>query len=344
MAESQVRIVDDGELSDVRAALSALGVSFEEGPDGASDGEIPLLVTSASHARGMRGARRAGLRHHLHLVVSDAEGESLKGVPCDFLLRRPVSKEVLRLLTERACYEGPERRRMTRVAMGAPVTVALGVDGDVRTHDAILAQLSIGGCGLVSSEPLDFDAPVRVALPRELTKPRSLELPGRVLSSRSTTTADGATYDVSVVFDQLRLSDRVTLRAIMAGQPIDFRPQADAALPERSAPRRGLQRRPVAGRFGVARVVIGRDLTAEGMRIELDPTLRSGDELELALYGSGGSQAVLLRGRAERDLDEEAWRVRFENVSEAAAHGIERLRKACARDGPGFVIAEILEG
>jgi hypothetical protein len=339
MDEARVRIVDDGELLDVRQALEALGVRYEDGGDDAGH-EIPLLVTTAGRARGVRGAGREGLRHHLHLVVSDADGEALEGVPCDFLLRRPVTREVLRLLTERACYSGPERRRMTRVAMGAPVTVR--VDG--QAHDAILAQLSIGGCGLVCSRPFDADAALVVEIPPELTKPRRLAIAGRVISSRSTTTADGATFDVSVVFHTLRLSDRVTLRAVMAGQPIDFRPRGEAKGAKNGAPRRGLRRRPVGGRFGVARVVIGRDLGPKGMRIELDPTLEAGAILDLALYGSGGGDAVLLRGTTERDPDEEAWRVRFEGVDEAAARGVERLRQACGRDGPGFVIAEILEG
>lgn len=339
MDEVQVRIVDDGELLDVREALAALGVRYEDGGEDAGH-EIPLLVTTASRARGVRGAGRGGLRHHLHLVVSDADGKALEGVPCDFLLRRPVTKEVLRLLTERACYSGPERRRMTRVAMGAPVTVR--VDGN--THDAILAQLSIGGCGLVSSRAFVVDAALVVEIPPELTKPRRLAISGRVISSRSTTTADGATFDVSVVFDALRLSDRVTLRAVMAGQPIDFRPQGEVKGPKNRAPRRGLRRRPLGGRLGVARVVIGRDLGPQGMRIELDPSLEAGAILDLALYGSGGGDAVLLRGTTERDPEEEAWRVRFEGVSGIAAEGIERLRQACSHDGPGFVIAEILEG
>lgn len=338
MDGAQVRIVDDGELLDVRAALDALGVRFEEGA-AVDEGEIPLLVTSAARARGVHRAAD-GLRHHLHLVVSDADGKALEGVPCDFLLRRPVTKEVLRLLTERACYSGPERRRMTRVAMGAPVVVH--VDG--RSREAILAQLSIGGCGLVSSRPFDAGAALVVEIPRELTKPRQLRIQGRVLSSRGTTTADGATFDVSVVFDALRLSDRVTLRAIMAGQPIDFRPRGDGKAQPTSAAPRQRRRRPVGGRFGVARVVIGRDLGPEGMRIELDPALEAGAALDLALYGSGGGEAVVLRGTTERDAEEEAWRVRFEGVSAAAAEGIERLRRACGRDGPGFVIAEILEG
>lgn len=338
---TQVHIVDDGELEDVRRALTSLGVSFACGAELPEEGEIPLLVTSAARARGMRAGAGGERRHHLHLVVSDADGDSLHGIPCDFLLRRPVTKEVLRLLAERASYVGPERRRSTRVAMGVPVNLHL----EDAVHEAILAQLSIGGCGLVASRAFDEGTALRVELPKELTRPRHLHIAGRVLSARATTTADGHTFDISVVFDALRLSDRVTLRALMAGQPIDFRPRSEGgaqAGPSR-APRRGTRRTP-GRRFGVARVVIGRDLSDAGMRIELDPTLHEGDALQLALYGSTGRDALLLRGIAERDPQEEAWRVRFVDLGEQASRGIGALREECTRDGPGFVIAEILEG
>jgi hypothetical protein len=224
---------------------------------------------------------------------------------------------------------------MTRVALGAPIVLSHDGVG----QQAILAQISVGGCGLVTSFPLPADASVRLELPRDLTGPRHLSLTGRVISSRDATTADGATFDVSIAFDSLKLSDRVTLRALMAGQPIDFRPHVASAAGS-IAPRRGSRRRPVAGSKGVARVVIGRDLSALGMRIELDPHIEPGVDLELAIYSGGGSQAVHVRGRAERDPMAEAWQVRFDGVDAAAARRLETLR---ATEGGGFVIAEILE-
>jgi hypothetical protein len=335
-SQPQALIVDDGELCDVRDAFHALGIGFAEAKDGNPRDEVMLLVTNAASAHRMANGDARRPRHHLHLVVSDATEAAVESVACDFLMRRPVTKDVLRLLVERARYVGPERRRMTRVALGTPVVVR----HDGAEQSAILAQISVGGCGLVTAFPLKSDTSVRIELPRDLTGPRHLSLTGRVISTRDTTTADGATFDVSIAFDSLKLSDRVTLRALMAGQPIDFRPHV-AASGGSIAPRRGRRRRPVAGRKGVARVVIGRDLSALGMRIELDPDVRPGEPLELAVYGgNGGSQAVRLRGRAERDPMVEAWQVRFEDVDAAAARKLEAL---CAAEGAGFVIAEILE-
>lgn len=336
----QALIADDGELGDVRDALTALGVRFADAEAADPGDEIPLLLTTTSRAPRRAAAGSPGPRHLLHVVVAEAGAQGLDRVPCDFLLQRPVSKELLRLLVERAGYVGPERRRTTRVALGVPVSLRIG-DAE---RQAILAQLSVGGCGLVTGFPLEVDAPVRLALPQDLTGRRRLAIDGTVLSSRPTRTGDGATFDVSVVFGALALSDRVTLRALMAGQPIDFRPESRLPRAVRGqAPRRGARRRPVAGRSGVARVVIGRDLSATGMRIELDPGLAAGDALELALYGSRNAEAVVLRGRTERDPEEDAWRVHFEDLGEHDARAIEALRSSCAADRAGFVIAEILE-
>ena len=336
-------ILDDGDLAEVRAALSDMGVTFLEAEAGAEplaeDGEFPLMVTTPARARAL-AANGPGPRHHLHLVVADRHGEAIDGIRCDFLVQRPVNPEVLCLLVERADYEGPERRRMTRVAIGIPVV--LDTDGD--RLDLIMTQLSTGGCGLVTADPLELDAPVRLELPSELTHPRRLALKGRVLSSRIVTTADGPNFDISIAFEPLSLSDRVTLRSVMAEQPVDFRPRRSAEA-RGGAPRRGSRRRPVGGRTGVTRVVIGRDLTGDGMRIERDPALALGDAFGLALYCSGRGEAIGLRGHIEAD-DDNGWRVAFDDVSPETKAALDALRVALP-SGPhqdtGFVIAEILE-
>ena len=336
-------VLDDGELPDVRAAFASIGVRWADAVEEAGQHEIPLLVTTAARAKALVQPGSRPPRHHLHLVVTGPEEGPLVDVPCDFAIRRPVAATLLRLLAERAGYEGPERRRNLRVAIGAPVELRLA--GDER-RDAILAQVSATGCGLVASAPLETEQRVVIDVPRELTVPRSLALPGRVLGARRTTTADGATWDVSVAFDPLTITDRVTLRALMAGQPVDFRPRsgADEAGPTGRPPRRRRLGTPQTN----ARVAIGRGLSARGLRVERDPLLREGDAVLVTLHGGSHVEPVTQAARVHADAGGSHWFLAFDALAPGVADALARLRDSVAgvaaegaSEPPGFLIAEI---
>ena len=157
-------------------------------------------------------------RHHLHLVVTDPQDGPLVGVPCDFAVQRPVAASVLRLLAERAGYEGPERRRNLRVAIGAPVEVQCSG----RVREAILAQVSASGCGLVANAPLEAGARLAIRIPPDLTAPRRLTLGGRVLGARRTTTADGETWKYRGEKPSMYDVEHVELfNSIKEGKPIN---------------------------------------------------------------------------------------------------------------------------
>lgn len=336
-------VLDDGELPDVRAAFASIGVRWADALEEAGQHEIPLLVTTPARAKALVQPGSRPPRHHLHLVVTGPEEGPLVDVPCDFAIRRPVAATLLRLLAERAGYEGPERRRNLRVAIGAGVELRTADD---RRRDAILAQVSATGCGLVAGMPLEAEQRIWIHVPRELTAPRTLVLPGRVLGARRTTTADGETWDVSVAFDPLTIGDRVTLRALMAGQPIDFRPRggADEAGPTGRPPRR---RRLGTAQTG-ARVAIGRGLSQRGLRVERDPLLGEGDEVVLTLHGGSQAEPVTVAARVRADAEGSHWFLAFEALEPGVADALARLRESVAGvategslEPPGFLIAEI---
>jgi hypothetical protein len=336
-------VLDDGELSDVRDALASIGVRWSDAPGDSPDREVPLLVTTAARAKAL-GAQGPPPRHHLHLVVTDPQDGPLVGVPCDFAVQRPVAASVLRLLAERAGYEGPERRRNLRVAIGAPVEVQ---SGDL-VREAILAQVSASGCGLVANAPLEAGARIAIRIPPELTTPRRLTLAGRVLGARRTTTADGETWDVSVGFDPLPLGDRVTLRALMAGQPVDFRPRGDAGLDEAGPTGRPPRRRRLGSAGGGSRVVIARALSARGLRVERDPLLNEGDLVVVTLHGGGDVPPVSLGATVRADGGGSHWFLAFSAVDTPTDAGLARLRDSVAglagpegSEAPGFLLAEI---
>jgi hypothetical protein len=367
-------ILDDGELDDVRLMLAELGVPYADNAPAGGEPEraVPLLISTPARARA-HVAGEGGCHippHYLHIViwVGDAPdgSDTLDDIPCDFVVQRPIEPAVLRLLTQRAGYGGPERRRMLRVAIGTPIGLWVGE----QRNEAMLAQLSVGGCGLVTDEPPEESSPVAIEFPRDLTAPRELRLRGRVLSARAAIQAEKTRYDVSVAFEAVELSDRVTLRAVMAGQPIDFRPKAwlmttpgppapapraprrrRSVLPasgeRRAETRRLFNRQILGGNEGIARILIGRDLSKQGLRVEREAAFSVGDELKLALYGGVGSSPVMLKAVVERDDGELGWYLHFEALTPAVAKDIEKLLDSLVPvdppEGAGRVLTEVLE-
>jgi hypothetical protein len=367
-------ILDDGELDDIRLMLADLGVPYADNAPAGGEPEraIPLLISTPARARahvaGENGCRIPP--HYLHIVIwvggTGDTIDALDDIPCDFVVQRPIEPAVLRLLTQRAGYGGPERRRMLRVAIGTPVELWVGDE----KRQAMLAQLSVGGCGLVSDEPLEEGDDIAVEFPRELTTPRALRLRGHVLSARPVIHVEQTRYDISVVFEAVELSDRVTLRAVMAGQPVDFRPKGwlmttpGPPAPAARAPRRRrsvfpacgdrraetrrlFNRQILGGNEGIARVLIGRDLSTAGMRVEREATFALGDELKLAVYGGVGSSPVMLKAVVERDDGEQGWYLRFEALAPAVAKDIGKLLDSLVPidppEGAGRVLTEVLE-
>lgn len=367
-------ILDEGELSALRSTLDDLGVPYaDNAPAGGSRKTgIPLLITTPARARAFASGEAGEPLppNFLHLVVARegevVDREALKGVLCDFVVQLPIEPDVLRLLTQRAGYGGPERRRMLRVAIGTMITLHT----ESGSRQAMLNQLSIGGCGLVVDDPPAEGTRVTVEFPKELTAPRNVSVSGRVLGLRRLMHDDSDARDVSVMFDELELGDRVTLRSLMAGQPIDFRPGPSLAVasgapaaveraprrrrsvvpatPERRGARRRLFNRQVlGGSEGLTRIVIGRDISIGGMRAERSANLKVGDELKLAIYGRGDVSPVMLRAEVMRDDGEEGWFLRFEPLSEAVERDFESLlnslRPMDLPNETGRVLTEVIE-
>jgi hypothetical protein len=156
----------------------------------------------------------------------------------------------------------------------------------------------------------------------------------------------------------------------MAGQPIDFRPKAwlmatpgpPAAAPRaprrrrsvipaggdrRTETRRLFNRQILGGNEGIARVLIGRDLSTRGLRVEREAAFALGDELKLALYGGVGSSPVMLKAVVERDDGELGWYLQFEALTPAVAKDIEKLLESLVPvdlpERAGRVLTEVLE-
>ena len=99
------------------------------------------------------------------------------------------------------------------------------------------------------------------------------------------------------------------------------------------------------------RVLMGRDLSAGGMRIEPAGDIQVGERFQLAIYGPAEQKPFLIEARVERDDGEAGFGLEFVDVPAEAQRGLEKL-VACLPDiesleggearGLGAVISEIL--
>lgn len=329
-------ILGGPELDDIRAQLDALGIPHREAGRVDFGAHVPLLISSASGSRDLAAGRADAPRHLMHIAVCADLGER---IDAGLLLVRPVADSVLRQLTRRRDSEDSERRLATRVALG--VAVKVSCDGDRR--EVILDRISIGGCGLKSPARLRSDAKVQIEMPSELTHPRELVLTGRTKSCQEST--DNSRFDVAVLFDPLDLSDRVTLRALMGRHAVDYQPSSPDVPREASAlrarirnprderrgnARRRFQRRVVATCEGYGLVLMGRDLSDDGLRVEYHVQLSAGDGLMLALFDEPSTPPLLLRADVERDDTPGGNYLRFASPASEAQTRLDALLKTLA--------------
>jgi hypothetical protein len=365
MAETPdpILIADDGELQDIRELLDELDLPWLE-CRGFTGAGVPhsasLLVTNSR-----LGLSSAAERPHcgLHLVVYDEVSRTLRKVlersDCDLVLERPLSPHTLRLIAEQALYAGPERRRGPRVVVSAPVKLK----GEGRARTATLVQLSLRGCGLLTDQDLKPGREATVTFPKELTQAEPLEASGPVLSVERAED-DPRQSRVSMAFRLMNGPSRRILSKVMEryGAGAELRPrraptaQASPA-PEpkpgerRSSARKRFTRRVLAAGAGTSYMLIGRDLSAGGMRVGPSPDLAVGDELKLAVHSRPGLPAIMVKAVVARDDGEDGVLLRFRDVPGSIAARLEKIMEGLPvltvgkrpTTRPGVVVSEILE-
>ncbi|UCE86068.1 MAG: PilZ domain-containing protein [Deltaproteobacteria bacterium] len=73
------------------------------------------------------------------------------------------------------------------------------------------------------------------------------------------------------------------------------------------------------------RVLMGRDISTGGMRVDPHSGIAVGDRFELALYGSASEEPLIVEAVVERDDGERGLALRFEKVGPATAARLERF-------------------
>jgi hypothetical protein len=356
-------VYDGDELDDVYQELEALGARPQRagfsGPTRFVRPEMPprIVITPALESLHLElpDAERG---QTVRIAVADTTSQVLGGVLARigyrYLIRRPVSPELLRLLLRGLLYEDEEARRHERHAAGWPVQLRIGW----RTLSATLLDLSGGGARLLTRGQVDLLAEVRLRIPRT-SQQRAVSLPGRVIRKRAH--PDGS-WSLALRF--LHDVDFPTLEALQrrlecgaigpAPGPAEplvkrllawWRKRVSAWTPsaEQSAPTEPPERRrqprveldrevlDLDPETRVPRyVLVGRDLSAGGLRVEPHPELRLDEILSLALFDAHGAP-LELSARVARDDGERGWVLEFEELGREASTRLAELIESLPR-------------
>jgi hypothetical protein len=345
-ATNPVLIVDDGELEDVRHILAGLQVEFALLRGGA----IPEKIDPPSRLF-VATPRRALLAEHWKTPQNGAGGPMRIGIVAEdsntlrtmlrrlgfhLLIRRPVNAYALRLILLRAIYSGEERRQEDRVPIGAPVTYRNGLF----KRPGTIAELSLRGGRLLTDSPPRVGTRVSIQIPVPETT-RTLSLRARVVRVSHEPVAGG---QHTVAFS-LDASDRgadlqrllkhyrsgpAQVTASSDGQPAQSaEDKLPLAAPSSDAERRKHERvvfkNEVIGLSEeAATVLVGRDLSIGGMRVEGNPQLELGMRLRLAVFGAPREEPILVRAEVTR-ADDGTHGLRFVDVGAEAAARLEKL-------------------
>ena len=332
-----VLLIDDGELDDVAALLEELRADVTRLRGGGVPDQVApprdLFVTTSRRARLVDSWTACDQPAKIAIVTEDSNTlrAMLRRQGFDLLVRRPVHPYALRLILLRGLFAGDEKRRSSRVAVGHPVSYRSGF----RRNPATLTDLSRRVCGLLVEKPIALGARLTLQIPRELTGGSALSLRAKVARARPARDL-GAAQSLGLVFE--RISDRgqkaldQLVRSLRFSPPKSAagadhapsparqpRPAAAAApapivpavptLPaaaagaedERRRDRRAIYTKEVIRLDNEAHnVLMGRDISLGGMRVEPHTDLAPGGSVQLAIYGDAREEPLIVADAERR--------------------------------------------
>ena len=363
-AHPKIWLLDDGELFEIRCLLNDADIEFGEG-EPPPDVAVQLLITSARRAL-LDPEKRP--RADVHLVLFEESSRGLRKVleraGCDLVMALPINAQAFHLVLSHSLYDGPEKRRSRRVMLSAPVKIKRGL----HWGGATLISLSLRGCGIVTDSELRVGREQEVKLPASLTRAGELRLNGRVLSSRPA--QGGSGFETALAFRLIDPGDRRVLVRVLDrdGGGAELKPRAakterapaiglggsvEEQDPEasgedrRQGKRKRFTRRVLAAGAGISHVLIGRDLSAGGMRVRPDADLAIGDVLKLAIHGHPGQPAIMVKATVLRDDGEDGMVLRFDELPASIASRLEEMVARLpslphGRRRTGNVVGEVL--
>jgi hypothetical protein len=372
-------LLHDGELADVHELLGSLGKSFVErcGPLLPQDGEEAWELVVVTPRRALDPELINMHPRPSMIAICDRDSRtlrtSLRRAGVQKMVRRPVHPAALRALLLHALYRGPERRRTARVSVGAPVGLRLGL----RKRNAILADLSIGGCRILSAHELEPGGAIKLSIPAEIAGGKVLSLRGRVLRRLEQAAGDPA-YAIKFERPNLQRCEQLqrTIEShaggpaklaaeakIAASQPeptpiapaeVEAKPELPvpgntAASPPESEEAFEAERAESALAEEAERVLMGREISISGMRVDPSPLLGLGDDVRLAIHAGSQEQPLVVTAKVHRDEGDRGVVLRFHQLDPVASKLLDEVLdelpviEPSRRDsGAGMIVSEIL--
>ncbi|MCH2169312.1 PilZ domain-containing protein [Myxococcota bacterium] len=332
---SEVLLIDNGELDNVQQILDDERISYKRllgisNQDSDLQPSRLLICTPrclsnpnlSKHAAKKEGTETSRLPIRIVMVEENSVTlrNQLREVGFDYLVRQPVHPEALRLLLLRSLYIGEERRQETRVPLGHEIQVRVGN----LPRRATLVELSASACRLLTPYALEPGRRLRLALPMR-DPGETLDVLGTVMRIRleERMGVDGL-YSTAIAIDasegrarqrlksMLEITVESPIHAISAPgserTPIELTQssRAPSEFDNRPDERRRNPRTTFTGRVAALgepamRVLVGRDLSTGGMKIDRHPGLTVGDRLHLMIYGEAGEDPVPIWATVSRD-------------------------------------------
>jgi hypothetical protein len=230
-----VLLLDDGELDDVQAILDDSGISYGRVRGGAIVPNTPaprrLLVTTPRRIGAVQFSE-AETAELMRIVVVNEDSPTLRAhlreVGFDYLVRRPVHGEALRLLLFHCIYQGEERRSEPRLPVGFEISFRTGL----LRRKAVLADLSTRGCRILSRWPIEPGKHIRVTIPESAGLSAPIALKGRVVRiGLDERLEPEGPYFAAVAFDPVPEKAHQELEGILAQRargPATLHPDDDA--------------------------------------------------------------------------------------------------------------------
>lgn len=267
--------------------------------------------------------------------------ERLRRLGVHFLVHSGIDEESLRLLFGQFFHQGAERRGTLRLPFGREISCRVGRE----PHKAMLVELSANGCQIIGSSNLPVGAPIALDLPPELVGGSPIEFVGRVLRSVPCGPPSPIPeYSVAIDFDHLAADVRAQLERILDGRrlgttvaPLERLPESvdelEAGSPEHESSERRKHTRheyrramPLASaELDRPDVVLGRDLSLEGIRIEARADLGPGSRITLALHGAPREEPLVLEAEVVRDHGEHGLGLQFVSMPPEQTRKLEKL-------------------